>query len=310
MNIIVTGALGHIGTYILSNSHLMKNVKNIYAIDRLDKRMPNLVNLKLKKNIYFINLDLSKKKLKLRSETKIDTLIHLASTTDAASSIKFKKEVFRNNLNCFKNILNFCIKKKVNLIHISSTSIYGSQNFYVDETCKDLFPQSPYAEVKMIEEKKLKKSKKNFKFVSLRFGTIAGPSSGMRFHTAVNKFCMQAFIREPLHVWKTALNQYRPYLSIKDAFKTFNFILKKKLFDRNVYNVVSENLTVSQIIKKINKNKKTKIKLVNVKIMNQLSYKVDNSKIKRIGLNLNSKIGDDINDTFKFLKNKSFYENI
>ena len=128
----------------------------------------------------------------------------------------------------------------------------------------------------MIEEKKLKKSKNNFKFVSLRFGTIAGPSSGMRFHTAVNKFCMQAFIREPLHVWKTALNQYRPYLSIKDAFKTFNFILKKKLFDRNVYNVVSENLTVSQIIKKINKNKKTKIKLVNVKIMNQLSYKVDN----------------------------------
>ena len=212
------------------------------------------------------------------------------------------KRSFRNNLNCFNNVLKFCIKNKIKLIHISSTIIYGSQDSFVDESCKDLFPQSPYAEVKIIEEKKLKKSNKNFKFISLRFGTIAGPSSGMRFHTAVNKFCLQAYIKEPLHVWRTALHQYRPYLSLKDAFKTFNFILNKKLFDRKIYNIVSENLTVNQIITKINKNNKTKIKLVNVKIMNQLSYKVDSTKIRKIGLSLNNKISDDINNNFKFLK--------
>ena len=309
MNLIVTGALGHIGTFLLSNCHLMKKVKSIYAIDKLDKKMLNLINLKLKKKINFINLDLSKKKFKLKTKKKIDVIIHLASTTDATSSIKFRGEVFKNNLNCFNNVLKFCIKNKIKLIHISSTSVYGSQDSFVDENCKDLLPQSPYAEVKLIEENKLQKSNKNLKFISLRFGTIAGPSSGMRFHTAVNKFCQQAYIREPLHVWKTALHQYRPYLSLRDAFKTFNFILNRKLFDRKIYNIVSENLTVNQIIKKIEKNKKTRIKLVDVKIMNQLSYKVDKSKIKKIGLSLNNKISDDINNTFKFLKNKPFHEN-
>ena len=39
--------------------------------------------------------------------------------------------------------------------------------------------------------------------------------------------------------------------------------------------------------------------------MNQLSYHVDDSKLKRAGLNLNTKIDNDIKDTlnlFKYLK--------
>ena len=44
--------------------------------------------------------------------------------------------------------------------------------------------------------------------------------------------------------------------------------------------------------------------------MNQLSYKIDNSKIKKTGLKLNNKIKDDIKNTFKILKSKSLYEDI
>ena len=72
-------------------------------------------------------------------------------------------------------------EEKANLIHISSASVYGSQELYVDEECKELKPQSPYAEVKIMEEKILKKDI-NFKYVSLRFGTIVGPSTGMISH--------------------------------------------------------------------------------------------------------------------------------
>ena len=304
MNILITGALGHIGSYYLSNSHKIKNLKEIYVIDNIDEKILNIINLKVKKKINFINQDLSKQKIKIPKKINIDFLIHLASLTDAASSFKNKKEVYRNNLNCFKNVLNFCKSRNIKLIHISSTSVYGSQTLYVDETCRELFPQSPYADVKIKEERILKKTKKKFKFVSLRFGTMVGPSSGMRFHTAVNKFCMQAFTKKPLQVWRTALHQFRPYLSIRDSFKTFNFIIKNKMFDRETYNVVSENMTVNDIIKKINKFKKTNIKLVDDRIMNQLSYKVNSSKIKKKGLILNSKIKKDIEKTFRLLDKK------
>jgi len=124
----------------------------------------------------------------------------------------------------------------------------------------------------------------------------------MRFHTAINKFCLQTILGEKITVWKTAIDQYRPYLSIDDAFKTINFFIKKNLFPRDVFNVLSENLTVRQIIRLINKNgQKTSIKYVNSKIMNQLSYKVDKSKIEKLGIHLNSKIKKDINKTLKSL---------
>ena len=305
MNIIITGALGHIGTYLLFNSHKLKKIKKIYAIDKIDEKMLVLLNLTLKKKVFFINQDLSKKKINLKNEN-IDFVIHLASTTNAAASLNNKKDVYKNNLSCFKNVINFCKKKKAKLIHISSTSVYGSQELYVDEECKELKPQSPYAEVKIKEEKILKKINTRLKYVSLRFGTIVGPSAGMRFHTAVNKFCMQAYLNEPLHVWRTALNQFRPYLSIRDAFKALSVFLMKKNINNQLYNIVSENLTVKQIIKKIQKHKKIKIKLVNEKIMNQLSYKTKSVKIQKMGLKLDCKLQEDINMTFKLLKKKSF----
>jgi nucleoside-diphosphate-sugar epimerase len=125
----------------------------------------------------------------------------------------------------------------------------------------------------------------------------------MRFHTAVNKFCHNAIMNKPITVWETAMNQYRPYLSIKDAYKAVLFILKKKLFDKKIYNIVTTNLTVKQILDKIKKNTKVKIKLTKSKIMNQLSYHVISKKIRNKGLILSKKIDTDINETFKVFKN-------
>ena len=57
-------------------------------------------------------------------------------------------------------------------------------------------------------------AKKGLKGVSCRFGTIFGASPGMRFHTAVNKFCWQAVMGQPITVWSTAYDQKRPYLEV------------------------------------------------------------------------------------------------
>ena len=77
-----------------------------------------------------------------------------------------------------------------------------------------------------------------------RFGTIAGVSPGMRFHTAINKFCFDASLNQPIKVYKTAHNQFRPYLSIRYASKVFKFCIEKDVFNSNIYNALSTNLTV------------------------------------------------------------------
>ena len=302
MNIIITGCLGHIGTFFVANVSKIKKIKKIYLLDNnTGNKINTLFNLQTNKKIIYIHEDLSNPKnlFKLKN---IKIVLHLASITNAEGSLNNEKKYFNNNLGCFKNIVKFCTKFNSKLIHISSTSIYGEQSEYVNENSKFLKPQSPYAKIKLIEEKILKKNKK-LKYVSLRFGTICGFSTGMRFHTAVNKFCLQTIMGEKITVWKTAIDQYRPYLSIHDAFKTINFIITKNLFVKDVFNVLSENLTVRQIINIIKKNgHSTSIKYINSKIMNQLSYKVDKQKVEKLGIKLNYKINKEIKETLQSLK--------
>ncbi len=306
MNLLITGCCGHIGSYLVNNIHKIKKIKKTFIVDNFNSTQINsLFMSKKKNNLKFYKLDLTKMN-SLDKLGKIDYIIHLASLTNAEGSFDSKNEMYKNNISCMKNIINFCKKKKSKLIHISSTSVYGKQTSLVDENCEEKFlkPQSPYADIKLIEERMLKKVSNNIKYITYRFGTISGISSGMRFHTAVNKFCLNASLDNDITVYRTAINQYRPYLSLRDSFNVFKFTIEKDLFKNDIYNALSENCTVSQILDKIRKFKKNiKVKFVYSKIMNQLSYHVDKTKLNNEGLYLKNKIENDIKDTIKLLDN-------
>ena len=306
MNLLITGCCGHIGSYVTENIHKIKKIKKTILVDNIkSNRFCSLFNLKKKSNLKFYLRDIDKLN-SLNDFKKIDYVIHCASMTNAEKSFGKEKQMYKNNIDCLKTVIKFCKKNKAKLFHLSSTSVYGKQANLVDENCekKYLKPQSPYADIKLIEERMLIKERKNLRYNTFRFGTISGISKGIRFHTAVNKFCLNAAINENIYVYKTALNQYRPYLSLKDAFKTFKFCIEKDFFKNDVYNILSGNFTVNQILKRIRKHKKNiKVKLVKTEIMNQLSYHVSKKKIQREGLNLNYDIENDIKDTLKLLGN-------
>ena len=306
MNLLITGCCGHIGSYLVANIHKIKKIKKVFLVDNLISTPINSLFYNRKKKISrFYKIDLSKKK-SLEKIKQIDFVIHLASMTNAEKSFDNKNKMYQNNISCMKNIIDFCQKRKSKLIHISSTSVYGKQTDLVDETCEKQYlkPQSPYADIKLIEENMLKKAKKKINYVTYRFGTISGVSKGMRFHTAVNKFCLDASLGNKITVYKTALNQFRPYLSLEDAFKVFKFTIEKNFFKNDIFNALSENCTVNDILEKIRKYKKDiSIKFVSSPIMNQLSYHVDKKKLTNEGLYLKRKIELDIKDTLKVLRN-------
>ena len=237
-------------------------------------------------------------------------VIHLAAITDAEYSIKNKDIVEHNNIESTKRIAKYCSSNKSKLIYISSTSVYGTQDNYVDEDCDeiDLKPQSPYAVSKLKEEKLLQNitGEEKFPFTICRFGTIYGTSPGIRFHTAVNKFCWQAVMNQPLTIWKTALNQKRPYLSLVDACRALGHIIRHHLFDTGIYNIVTENLTVESILNIIRKFiPNIRIDYIDSPIMNQLSYEVSNKKFRDTGFIYRGSIEKNIDETIKLLKNSN-----
>ena len=59
MRLILTGACGHIGSYISKNIFKINKIKEIILIDNFNtQRYSSLFNLKKKPNVYFFNKDL------------------------------------------------------------------------------------------------------------------------------------------------------------------------------------------------------------------------------------------------------------
>jgi len=301
--VIVTGGLGHIGSQLIR--YLINRDFQVICIDNLlTQRLNSLRGLIGNPLFEFIDMDLSLKDLNLKkflSNKEIDCVIHLAAITNAEASHDKADEVHANNFYSTETIVNFCKEVGVKLIFPSSTSVYGSAEVEVFEDDPSVLkPQSPYAESKINEEDLIISSlSKNYNI--LRLGTIFGTSPGMRFHTAVNKFCWQASLNQPITVWKTAMDQYRPYLALSDACRAINFFISRE-HDGEVFNVLTKNFTVRDILDSIKKISEIEIEFVESKIMNQLSYFVSNSKITSLGFEFEGSLDKAIEETFYWLK--------
>lgn len=314
MKILITGGLGHIGSALIRYLPKKFNDCEIVIIDNLStQRYSSLFDLPNDAKYNFIEGDIREILLD-ELMVEVDVVIHLAAITDAANSFGREEEIEDNNLEGTKRIATLCEKHGAKLISISSTSVYGTQSLVVDESCTpdELRPQSPYATTKLKEEafvSELSKSKA-LQAVTCRFGTIFGPSIGMRFHTAVNKFCWQAVMSQPISVWKTALDQKRPYLELNDACKAIGFIIENNVYDGEIYNILSGNYTVREVVGAIEHFvPNIKLKFVENQIMNQLSYEVSCQKFRKLGFIFNGNIKNGIGEIINLINNANFKKN-
>jgi nucleoside-diphosphate-sugar epimerase len=289
MKLVITGALGHIGSafiHALTPGH----AQEVILIDNLStQRYCSLFNLPQGIEWKFVEADITKEAVGLEDLfAGAGAVIHLAAFTNAAQSFEIQEEVER--VNCFgtQRVALAAAKTGTPLICASTTRVYGVSDGGVDEACgpEQLQPQSPYAKSKLEAEQFISRlgETANLKFFIARFGTIYGASIGMRFHTAVNKFVWQACVGEPLTVWRTALDQKRPYLDLHDAVRALKFVIERRLFDNGIYNVLTDNLTVGDIVAAIREQvPDLAVRLVDSRIMNQLSYTVDREKFESRG---------------------------
>jgi len=306
MRLLITGGLGHIGSYFLGNLSTELQLDEIVVMDSLQtQRITSLFNLPKSPRIRFHEMDVRDLESKFYSRIgNIDFVIHLAALTDASGTLDKRDYLFNNNLESTRSIIRFSGENRIPVIFPSTTSVYGSQSDLVDENCGELVPQSPYAECKLEEERLIVEAAGDgLSTVVLRFGTIHGISPGMRFHTAVNKFCFQVASGLPISVWRTALDQKRPYLALSDANNAVAHVISKSLFEGEIYNVLTNNHTVAEIVAAIQQSttKKCEIEFVESKIMNQLSYEVSNRKFLSTGFKFHGDLLIDVNKTMNLL---------
>ena len=300
MNLLITGGMGHIGSKLINRLSSLDKIKKIIIIDNFySERYISFINLKNRKKIIFFDEDLIHFNLN-KIKNKIDCIIHLASTTNAEKSFSNRKKVMDNNVEITNKILALG-NKNTKIIFASSTSVYGSQYKIINSKNNQLniSPQSPYAESKILCENIIKKKSENY--CIMRFGTIFGMSDGMRFHTAINKFCYQAAMDKEITIWKKFYKKKRPYLDLDDCVRSIIFSIFNQKIKNETLDVVTINLKVIDIIKEIEKLKKINKSFVNTKILNQLSYEVHSDRLISLKFKFNGNLFSSINKTINKL---------
>ena len=188
--VLVTGAAGFIGFHVCKM--LMENNYDVVGIDNLsnyyskllkESRIKELQNLDLKNvgNFEFkkINIVDQKKLNTLFNSEKFGLVIHLAAQAGVRYSIENPRTYVENNVIGFFNLMDECLKSKIQkFYYASSSSVYGNQiKVPYSENDQVNKPESFYAATKISNELMAHaySSIHKLKTTGLRFFTVYGP---------------------------------------------------------------------------------------------------------------------------------------
>jgi dTDP-D-glucose 4,6-dehydratase len=95
--------------------------------------------------------------------------------------------------------------------------------------------------------------------------------------------------------------------SDNDGLNAIKLVISKDLFNGDLFNVVSLNLSVREVVEIIKEFKPhCEIEFVDDKIMNQLSYEVSYHKLAQVGYQPAADLRESINSTLKLLEQSNF----
>tara|TARA_Y200000002_G_C22688347_1_gene666941 strand:- start:9948 stop:10949 length:1002 start_codon:yes stop_codon:yes gene_type:complete len=182
MNILVTGALGYIGSH--ASLELIRQNYNLVLVDNLfnsERKVLSKIEKLTFKKIRFEKLDIRNfSQIKsLLYENKIDAVIHFAGLKSIEESFIESEEYFDVNVNGTSSLIkamNEVMEKKI-FIFSSSACVYGQPKYLPIDENHTLFPMNPYGSNKLEIEQNLidiHKKERNWNIISLRYFNPVG----------------------------------------------------------------------------------------------------------------------------------------
>jgi len=177
MRVLVTGGAGFIGSNVIKV--LIDKGHKVYCLD--DFSHANF------KNIYKLPCEVITADIRddnvFKKLPRIDAVIHEAALTD--TTIDDDNKMMTVNLGGFKNVLEFCLRKRIILVYASSAGVYGDGPSPMKET-QEPRPLNIYSYSKLMCDELAQKyfNKKNISpIVGLRYFNVYGPGE---YHKGVS----------------------------------------------------------------------------------------------------------------------------
>ena len=305
--ILVTGSAGYIGSVLVRQ--LLEKGYKVRGLDALFFGGESLISIYNNFNFEFIKGDIRDKEITNKALEGITDVVHLAAIVGDPACSKQPELAHEINWEATKYLFDECNKKRVeHFIFASTCSNYGKMegNGFVKED-SPLNPVSLYAELKVKFENYIFNTNIRNDFIptALRFSTVYGLSSRMRFDLTVNEFIREVTFNKELQIFGEQF--WRPYCHVEDLARSCVTVLEapSEKVKQNVFGVgnTNENYQKKMIAEEINKIvPDAKIKYVS-KDEDPRDYRVDFSKIKKeLGFQITKTVPQGLKEIHNILK--------
>jgi len=254
MKVLVTGGAGYVGSTLVPI--LLAEGHCVTVLDSLLHGGGSLLGVWSNPAFEFVRGDIRDRAQVRALLPGMDAVVHLAAIVGdpaCARDPEISREV---NLESSLALIEESRKSGVHrFIFASTCSNYGRMSDpskFIDED-SELTPLSLYAETKVAVEKALLKSVgsgREWSPTPLRFATVFGVSSRMRFDLTVNEFTMEMLTKKHLVVFGEQF--WRPYIHVRDAARAIQQVLAAPTdkVSGNVFNVGSteQNFQKQQLV--------------------------------------------------------------
>ena len=296
--IVITGGLGYIGTELCKIYSGVSWNNEIIVIDNrfISERVNQLRNW----NMEFIHGDILDKELVNKYCKDADTVHHLAGITDvprikSESSKNRDEKIIQVAKEGTQNVLD-AISDKCKIILPSTHVVYEGiekvkNDIPEDEETK---PILSYAKSKVINEKQLKDSRKNY--IILRLGSVYGYSTDTtRLDIMPNLFSKISSQNGVLKLFAGG-KQVKSLVPLIDVARCFKYMEERDDISLEVFNLSKDTITVKEVAEICKKhNPKITLRETNDEIPN-LGFSLSNKKILDTGFKFLYGLDESIKD--------------
>ena len=313
---LITGGLGFIGGNFLKI--LMKKYpkSKFLNIDKSTYAASKVLARELKKNINynFQKIDICNfNKLKIAfNKFKPDIIVHFAAESHVDNSIKAPGKFINTNIIGTYNLLKL-LNKKIKIIHISTDEVFGEANKKSFTENSNYAPRSPYSASKAASDHLIRAWSNTYGYNY----NIVNSSNNFGPYQNKEKF-IPVIINSIINKKKIPLygngKNIREWIYVDDFVNAIEFLIKKNVTNQTFLigsGYAEKNINIIKRILKIMteefgiKIANNQIKYVKDRAGHDKVYKINSSKIRKLGWKHKINLNDGLLKTIKHYINKN-----